>query len=318
MYKKVLVTPRSFGKISNIPFDMLEKYNYKIIKNDTGNKYSENELIDMVRDVDGLIVGLDMITEKVLRAGRNLKVVTKYGVGLDNIDLIAAKELGIKVTYTPGANSQSVADFTFALMLSLSRSLNKLDKIVRSNNWEKVIGTEIYGKTIGIIGTGAIGKGVAKRSVGFDLKILGYDKYPDYNFAKSVEMKYVDKETLLKNADIISLHVPLTTDMEYFINTEEFKIMKDTAILINTSRGGLINEDALYIALKDNIIAGAALDAFENEPPVNSKLLLLDNILLAPHCGASTVDATNRMGIIAAEGLISILEGKEPRYLWRD
>lgn len=315
MGKKILVTPRSFGKTSNVPFEILKKYNYEIIRNQSGKQYTEEELLNIVPDIDGIIVGLDPISEKVLKTGKKLKVVSKYGVGLDNIDLDAAEKLGIKITYTPGANNESVADLAFSLMLSLSRNIKKLDEIVRTNRWEKVIGSEIYGKVIGIVGTGAIGKGVAKRATGFNMEILAYDIYPNWDFADKIGMRYVDKNTLLERADIVSIHVPLTDEMYHFIDKEELDIMKDTAILINTSRGGIINEEALYWALKDRKIAGAGLDVFETEPPVNNKLLKLDNILLSPHCGASTIDATNRMGIMAVEGLVSILEDMEPKYL---
>lgn len=315
MGKKILITPRSFGKTSNLPLQMLEKYGYEIIRNDSGKQYTEEKLLEMVEDIDGIIVGLDPISEKVINRRKKLKVISKYGVGLDNIDLKAAKKNGIKVTFTPGANNESVADFAFSLMLSLSRSVNKLDEIIRNNDWRKLIGTEIYGKTIGIIGTGAIGKGVAKRATGFNMEILGYDIYPDKDFADRIGMKYVDKKTILERADFISLHVPLTDEMYHFIDKEELGMMKSTAFLINTSRGGIINEDALYYALKDKKISGAALDVFETEPPVNNKFTELDNIILSPHCGASTVDATNRMGVMAAEGLISVLENMEPKYL---
>lgn len=317
MSKKVLVTPRSFGKTSRVPFEMLEKLGYEVIVNKTGKQLSEDELVEAVRDIDGLIVGLDPVTDRVLRAAKNLKVVSKYGVGTDNIDKASARELGIAVTYTPGANNESVADFAFSLMLGSARSIGKLDAVVRSGRWEKIIGTEVYGKTIGIIGTGAIGKGVAKRATGFDMNVLAFDIYPDQAFADKIGMKYVDKETLLREADFISLHVPLTKEMHHFIGREEFAIMKKTAFIINTSRGGIVNESELYDALKDKVIAGAALDVFEVEPPLGNRLLELDNILLAPHCGASTTDATDRMGVMAVEGLASILEGQEPKYLAR-
>jgi D-3-phosphoglycerate dehydrogenase len=317
MSKKILVTPRSFGKTSNVPFEMLAKYNYEIIRNESGKQYTEAELLDIIEDIDGMIVGLDTISAAVLRKAKKLKVITKYGVGLDNIDLEEAKKLGIKVTFTPGANNESVADLAFTMMLSLSRDVLKLDNIVRNNRWEKVIGSEVYGKTIGIFGTGAIGKGVAKRAKGFNMEVLAYDIYPDQDFAIKNGIKYVDKKTLLEKSDFISLHVPLTDEMHHFIGEEELNIMKNTAYIINTARGGIINEEALYNALKDRKIAGAALDAFETEPPIGSKLLELDNIILSPHCGASTIDATNRMGVIAVEGLVSVLEEVEPKYLYK-
>lgn len=316
MAKKVLITPRSFGKIDNTPFEILKKYNYEIIKKEDGQKFTESEIIDIIHDIDGIIVGLDTINENILNAANKLKVITKYGVGLDNIDLDAAKRLGIKVTFTPGANTESVADFAFALLLTLSRSVNKLDCLVREKRWGKVIGSEIYGKTIGVIGTGAIGMGVAKRATGFGMRILGYDIYPNNKVADEIGMKYVDKKTILKESDFISLHVPLNKEMYHFIDSEELNLMKKTAILINTSRGGIVNEESLYHALKSKQIAGAALDVFEEEPPINNKLLELENVLLSPHCGASTTEATNRMGIMAAEGLVSILEDFDPKYLW--
>lgn len=315
MTKRILITPRSFGKTSNAPFEILERYGYEIIKNSSGKQYTEEELLNIVEDIDGMIVGLDTISAKVLHRAKNLKVITKYGVGLDNIDLETAKKLGIKVTYTPGANNESVADHAFALMLSLSRNIIKLDKIVRDKGWEKIIGCEIYGKTIGIVGTGAIGRGVAKRAKGFDMEVLAYDIYPDHDFAAKNGIKYVDKRTLLEKSDFITLHVPLTDEMYHFIDEEELNLMKNTAYIINTARGGIVNEEALYRALKDGRIAGAALDVFEIEPPVSNKLLELDNVILSPHCGASTIDATNRMGMMAVEGLISVLEGIEPKYL---
>lgn len=317
MGKKILITPRSFGKTSNVPLEMLEKHNYEIIRNETGKKYNESQLLNMIEDIDGIIVGLDTISETVLKKAKKLKVIAKYGVGMDNIDLVEAKKLGIKVTFTPGANSESVADFAFSLMLSLSRRVIKLDNMVRSNHWGKIIGSEIYGKTIGIIGTGNIGKGVAMRAKGFKMEVLAYDIYPDYNFADKYGIKYVDKNTLLERSDFISLHIPLTEGMFHFIDEKELNIMKKTAYLINTSRGGIVNEEALYNVLKDKKIAGAALDVFETEPPTNNKLLELDNIILSPHCGASTTDATNKMGIMAVQGIVSVLEDSEPKYLYK-
>ncbi|ADL08627.1 phosphoglycerate dehydrogenase [Thermosediminibacter oceani] len=318
MRKKVLITPRSFGKTSNVPFEMLKKYDYEILINNSGKPYEESELIKIIRDVDGIIVGLDKITSNVLKNAKKLKVITKYGVGVDNIDIEEADKLGVKITYTPGANTESVADLTFSLMLCLSRNVIKLDNIVRSNKWEKIIGCEVYGKTLGIVGTGNIGRSVAKRATGFDMRILAYDKYPDYDFANKLGVKYVDKKTLFEEADFITLHLPLNKETYHFVDEEEFNLMKNTAYIINTSRGGIINEAVLYNALKNKKIAGAALDVFEEEPPLNSKLFELDNLILSPHCGAATIEASERMAIMAVEGLISVLEDMEPKYLYEN
>ncbi|WP_434629407.1 phosphoglycerate dehydrogenase [Thermoanaerobacterium thermosaccharolyticum] len=314
MRKKILITPRSFGSIAKEPFEMLK--DYEILKNETGHPLNENELKELIKDVDGVIVGIDKLTKDVLNKAEKLKVITKYGVGLDNIDVDYAKKLGIKITYTPGANKDSVADLVFALMLGLSRDLLKLDSTVRNNKWNKIIGTEVYGKTIGIIGTGNIGKCVAKRAKGFDMNILAYDINKDYKYAEEIGMKYVDLETLLKESDYITLHIPLTSDMHHLIDEKELDMMKPTAYIINTSRGEIINEEALYKALKEKRIAGAALDVYEVEPPVNNKFLQLENVILSPHCGASTKDAIFRMSMMAVEGLKSVLENKKPKYLY--
>ncbi|ORX24376.1 hydroxyacid dehydrogenase [Thermoanaerobacterium sp. PSU-2] len=314
MKGKILITPRSLCHKKNDIIEMLS--DYEVLMNESGRPFVENELKKLIQDVDGIIVGVDKITREILANAKKLKVITKYGVGLDNIDIEYAKKLGIKITYTPGANKESVADLVFTMILELSRQLFKMDKIVRDNRWDKVIGREVYGKVIGIIGTGNIGKSVAKRATGFDMRILGYDMFPDYEFAKEIGMEYVDLQTLLKNSDYITLHIPFTESMHHFIDREELEMIKTTAYIINTSRGELINEEALYEALKQKRLAGAALDVFEIEPPYNSKLIKLENVILSPHCGASTEDAINRMNMMAVEGLKSILEGKEPKFVY--
>ncbi|MDI3312186.1 MAG: phosphoglycerate dehydrogenase [Thermoanaerobacterium sp.] len=314
MKGKILITPRSLQHKKSDIIEMLS--GYEVLMNEKGKAFDENELKELIQDVDGIIVGVDKITREILNNAKKLKVITKYGVGLDNIDIEYAKKLGIKITYTPGANKESVADLVFTMILELSRQLFKLDKIVRDNKWDKVIGREVYGKVIGIIGTGNIGKSVAKRATGFDMRILGYDMYPDHDFARQIGMEYVDLQTLLKNSDYITLHIPFTEDMRHFIDREKLNMIKSTAFIINTSRGELINEEALYEALKQKKFAGAALDVFEIEPPYNSKLLELENVILSPHCGASTEDAIIRMNMMAVEGLKSVLEGKEPKFVY--
>ncbi|HHV73906.1 MAG TPA: phosphoglycerate dehydrogenase [Thermoanaerobacterium sp.] len=314
MKGKVLITPRSLCHRKNDIVEMLR--DYEVLINETGRPFDENELKELIQDVDGIIVGVDKITKEILEKAKKLKVITKYGVGLDNIDIEYAKSLGVRITYTPGANKESVADLVFTMILELSRQLFKMDKIVRDNRWDKVIGREVYGKVIGIIGTGNIGKSVAKRATGFDMKILGYDMQPDYDFARQIGMKYVDLQTLLKDSDYITLHIPFTKDMYHFIDREKLNMIKNTAFIVNTSRGELINEEALYEALKQKRLAGAALDVFEIEPPYNSKLIKLENVILSPHCGASTEDAIIKMNMMAVEGLKSVLEGKEPKFVY--
>ncbi|AYO29796.1 MAG: hypothetical protein PWR06_1015 [Thermoanaerobacteraceae bacterium] len=301
---KILVTPRSFAKHDPKPLEMLLEKGFEIVQNPYQRPLVEEEITELIKDVDGVIIGVDPLTRNVLEKAENLKAISKYGVGVDNIDLDYAKERGIKISRTVGANFNAVADFTVCLMLAVARKINVIDRECRRNNWNKIMTMEIYGKTLGVVGTGNIGKGVIKRSKGFDMNILAYDVYPDEKFAKEYGVKYVSLEELYKNADVISLHVPLTEDTYKMIGKRELHMMKKNAILINTARGGLIDEEALYEALKENVIYGAGIDVFEHEPPTNKKLFELDNMVISSHNGASTYEAVDNMGLMAVENLV--------------
>jgi len=275
----------------------------------------EEELINLIKDVDGIIVGIDPITEKVLEKAERLKVISKYGVGVDNIDLETAKKMGIIVTNTPGANSNAVAELTLGLIFCVLRNIHVSDRKAREGFWGRFVGYELYGKTLGIIGTGSIGKRLVSLLKGFNLNILCYDIYPDYSWAERENVKYVSMEELLKGSDIISIHVPLTKDTHHLISKKEISLMKNSAIIINTSRGGIIDENALYEALRDKRILGAGLDVFEKEPPENSPLLSLDNVVVTTHIGAHTKEAIENMASIATENLILALKGEKPKFI---
>jgi len=309
---KILITPRSFASISKNPMEMLEEKGYEIIKNETGKLLNEKEMLILIKDVDGIIIGIDDLNARIIKQAHNLKVISKYGVGVDNIDIKAATTQEIVVTNTPKANIDAVADLTFALMLALARRIPEADRETKAGNWKKFIGTSVWRKKLGVIGLGKIGRQVVKRARGFEMEILCYDIIQDEEFARQFGVRYVDLETLLKESDYITIHIPLNNATKGIIGYKELEMINENAFLINTSRGGIIDEKALYDALKNNKIKGAALDAYEKEPPENSPLVELENIIMTSHNGAYTKEAINNMGIQAAQNLIDVLEGREP------
>jgi D-3-phosphoglycerate dehydrogenase len=306
--KKVLVTPRSFGKHSKTPIQLLQDAGYDVQLNPYNRILSKSEMKDAIKDVDGIIVGVDPLDEEVLKEAKNLKAIAKYGVGTDNIDLDYATKHQIPVSITAGANTDAVADYTMSLMLAAARKVTAIDVKCREKDWTKITTVDVYGKTLGLIGIGNIGKGVAKRAKGFDMKILAYDLVEDYEFARKHGITYVKSiRDILRESDFISLHLPLNDKTRHIISYEEFQVMKSTAVIINTARGGLINEDALENALKNNLIWGAGVDVFEQEPPSNLDLLSLDNIVIGSHCAASTIQAIDNMGIFSSRNLLESL-----------
>ncbi len=313
--KRVFVTALSFSKYSKEPREYLEKNGVELVWNSAGRPLKEEELIaelSRASPIHGIIVGVDPITKKVMKSLPELKIIAKHGVGVDNIDLAAAKERGIIVTNAPGSNNESVADLTWALILAAARQVPKADQLTRQERWDRLLGYEVYEKTIGIIGTGQIGLAVARRAKGFNMKILAYDKFPNEKASKEIGITYVSLEQLLREADIITVHVPLTDETRNLIGRKEFELMKKTAILINTSRGEIVDERALYEALETNRIWAAGLDVYSQEPPVGSPLLKLPNVVLTPHIGAYTVEANLKMGMAAAKSVVQVFNGENP------
>jgi len=268
----------------------------------------------VARDADVLVVGLQRITEKVLDAAKRLKVIGRCGVGLDNIDLKAAGARGIPVVYTPGANAQTVADLTLGLMLALARKIPQADRMTRGGQWKRIMGNDVWGKTLGICGLGQIGFNVAKRAKGFDMNIIAYDLFENVPLAKESGIQYKSKAEILGESDFITLHLPLTPETRGFISDDDLRAMKKTAILVNTSRGGIVDEKALYVALKEGKIAGAALDVFEHEPPGKTPLVELDNFIGCPHIGGITTEAIGRIGMTVAQDIVSVLKGQTPKF----
>lgn len=300
--KKVLVAAR----ISEEGIAKLrEKYEVE-----TAYGLSESELIEKIKDAHGLVVrSKPEVSKEVIEAGKSLTVIGRAGVGLDNIDLEAAKERGITVVNSPTASSESVAELVFALALAIARKVPKADSSLREKRWIKkeLKGIELHGKTVGIIGYGRIGAHVAKIAGGFGMRCIAYDVIKNEELAKKYHVRYTTLEEVLEKGDLITLHVPLIPQTKHMIGEKELKAMKKSAILINAARGGVIDEDALHKALQNESIYGAGLDVFEEEPPLSSPLLELENVVCTQHLGANTVEAQRKNGTIIAERIMETL-----------
>jgi glyoxylate reductase len=284
----------------------------------------KEEIIRKARNVDALVTLLsDKIDAEVFDAAPKLKIVAQMAVGFDNIDVAEATKRGIYVTNTPGVLTETTADFAWALLMAVARRVVEADKYVRSGQWKvswhpsMLLGRDVYGATLGIVGAGRIGTAVARRAKGFNMKILYYDVVPmPPEIEKELGAERVDLDTLLKESDFVSIHVPLIKETYHLINEAKLRLMKRTAYLINNSRGPVIDEKALYKALKEGWIAGAALDVFEQEPtPMDNPLLKLDNVVVAPHISSASYETRSRMAEMVAENLVAFFEGRAPPNL---
>lgn len=279
---------------------------------------SHEELIDQVRERDAVLCLLtDTIDASVLEASPPAQIFANYAVGYDNIDIAAATRLGILISNTPGVLTEATADMAWALLFATARRIVEADRYTREGRftgWGPLLflGHDITGRTLGIIGAGRIGQSVARKAVGFDMKVLYTDIEPNSDFEKLTGASYADLETLLRESDFISIHVPLTPETKHLIGDRELSLMKETAILINTSRGPVVNEGALLEALKEHRIGGAGLDVYENEPQLEPGLAELENIVIAPHIASATVETRTRMALMAAENILAALRGDLP------
>lgn len=305
----------------NIPqagLDLLMK-ECEVFVNTEDRVLSKGEIIERLKGMDGMVCLLtDAIDGEIMDAEPNLKVISNYAVGFDNIDVDAATERGIPVTNTPGVLTETTADFAWALLMAIARRVVEADKFTRAGKFkgwrpQLLLGSDVYGKTIGIVGMGRIGQAMARRARGFDMNILYYDEYrPDPEVEKELGLTYVPFDELLQKADYVSIHVPLMESTHHLIGERELKLMKKTAYLINSARGPIVDEKALVKALQEKEIAGAGLDVFEDEPELAPGLAELDNVVLAPHIASATIETRSKMATMAAEGCLSVLKGERP------
>ena len=309
---KILIT----DKMALEAIELLKKADHNV----TFEELDEKDLIKEIPKYDGLMIrSRTKAYEDVIKAGAkgNLKVIGRAGIGVDNIDIIACANSNIKVVNAPTGATQSVAELTITYMLSLSRNISKADSSMKKVEWikKKLMGTEIFEKTLGLIGCGNIGKITAKYAIAFNMSVIGYDPFISKEDMQKDGIKKIEKlEDLMSKSDYISLHLPHIKSTHHIVNQEMLSKMKETAFLINCSRGGTVDEKALFKLLKDGKIAGAGIDVFENEPPIDNPLLKLDNVILTPHIGANTKEGQIRAGTVCAEQIIKVLNGETPDF----
>ena len=306
---KVLITSRSFGKIGDSAKKVLTDAGIEITN--ISADFDQAHFEKIIPEFDALIIGAHDFSEADMERCPNLKIICKHGVGLDNIHVNKAKELGIAVCNAPGTNSNAVADLALGLMLSVCRKISHSAALVREGVWKSHIGEDVCGKTLGLLGFGAIAKGVARRARGFGMKILAYDPFvtqlPE-EFEGWVELCDMDK--VITSCDILSVHIPLTPETKNTISTEELAKMKQGSYVINTARGGIVDEMALYEALKSGHLNGAAMDVVESEPMTpDHPLLSLDNVVVTPHIAMYSKEAINAVSLICAENVVACLTG---------
>jgi len=307
----VFVSTQPFGSISSEPLDVLRQRSIHVEFNQYGRKITQEELKVHIKDKDALIAGTERIDKSVLDCAKNLKLIARVGIGIDSVDFEEVKKRGIILTYTPNAVSQAVAELTIANMLNAARLIPQIHMDMKERRWNRKIGFEIAGKTIGLIGFGRVGQRVAKMLQGFSCRILVNDIAPDQEAGSRYNVSWATKEEIYSQADIISLHVPSTPLTYNMIKEEEFEIMEPHVCLINTSRGGIIEENALYHVLMTRKIGFAAIDVYEQEPYVGP-LCKLDNIILTAHSGSCSREARGMMELEAAREVVQFITGKPP------
>ena len=306
---KILLTSTSFQDTPGVHQQLLNEQGFELVK--MRGPLKESVMLDVIKEFDGIICGDDEITRNVIESGvkSKLRIISKYGIGLDKIDLDAAKEFNIPVTNCPGVNQVTVAEHVFALLLSFVKNIVAENNFIKNNKWVRLIGSELFGKTIGVIGTGNVGKEVIKRASAFGMKVVAFDKFKSEDFAKKYEFNYCDNlDVLFSQCDIISLNLSLTPGTGYVIDSKALTIMKNGVIIVNTARAGLVNQNIILEGIKSGKIKGYLTDVLEEEPMINDHPFLNhENILITPHIGSRTYENVVNQGIMAIENLLNFL-----------
>ena len=321
---KILATAPGFEKAAAVLSEVGE---VDVIWDDSGSILSEDELSTIITKYDAAVVWIDPLRGKAMNAAKNkLKVIGVPRAGFDNVDVEAATQSSIPVIYSPGMNSAAVSDFTFGLILGLCRGIVSSNMLLKTDNWKgrwaMFPGSNLEGKILGIIGLGNIGSRVAMKARAFGMKVIACDPYVTDDsptlmgmFPKELGVDMVNLQTILKLSDFVVIHAPISTETTHMISQDELKIMKKESYLLNVSRGGVVDENALYVALKDGVIAGAALDVFEKEPfDPSNPLISLDNVIVTPHIAWCTKESMERSNMAVAIQVLNILKGKKPSY----
>ncbi|MGH2376548.1 MAG: phosphoglycerate dehydrogenase [bacterium] len=312
---RVLVTAPGFGRVGNEAMRVLQQASCDVEVCNNEATLKEADVLPLVEHVDAIMAGAEPITARVIAAAPRLKVIARRGVGYDAVDLAAATARGVVVTTTVGVLSETVADHAFALMLAVARQIPEFHRKVKAGVWDRTPTLEVFGKTLGIVGFGAIGRAVARRGAGFGMRLLAYDVLPDTATAAALGVEFRPLEVLLAESDFVTLHVPLSPATQGLIGEEALRRMKPTAILINTSRGDTVYERALLRALREGRIAGAGLDVFHDEPLLDFSLVELHNVVATPHVAAHTIETQARVECAAAEAIVAVLRGERPPHV---
>jgi len=298
---KIFVSTHPFSSTSPLPMKIVEENGFELSKNEHGRKITTAELAEDIKDAEILIAGTEKITEEVFKNAPNLKLISRVGIGLDGIDFDLCRQYGVRVAYTPDAPTMAVAELCVGMIIDLARKITVTNNNLKERSlWQRHMGTLLYGKTVGIFGMGRIGKSLIHLLSTFNVKFLVHDIEPDIAFGRLYNVSFVSKDELLEQSQIISVNLPLKSDTADYITKDELSKMRSDAVLINTARGGIVNEQDLYEALKSGTIAAAAVDVFEEEPYVGN-LRELENCLLTCHMGASTIDSRTDMEVQALE-----------------
>ena len=303
--QNIFLAPTTFGQFSDQPMQLFKQNDFMIHSNQLGRKLQPKEIIKLANNAHCIIAGTELYTRNVLEQLPKLKIISRLGVGMDNIDLVAARERNIKIFKTKTTPAPAVAELVLCLIIDVSRKISYSTQQLKLGKWEKKMGFLLQGKTLGIIGLGTIGKTLVKLVKGFGFKILAYDLYQDETFKKENNVKYCDLDNLIKESDIISVHLNLSNQTRNLINRQRLNLMKPDAIFINTSRGEIVDEDALYDILKGRNIHGAGLDVY-NDEPYNGPLIELENVVLTPHIGSYAKEIRVQMEI---EAVINLIKG---------
>ncbi|WP_284645489.1 phosphoglycerate dehydrogenase [Paenibacillus silviterrae] len=311
--KKVLVTATNYSILCTEAKELLESHGVQIVENKVGRPHTFDELKELVQDIDGVVAGVDTWNEDVFKLAPRLKAIARFGVGVDNIDLAKAQEYGIKVTNVPAGNANAVAELTVGLILSVMRNIPTLHQSARRGYWDRYVGAELIGKTVGLLGFGNIAQMVAKKLQGFDVRIIAYDKYPNADKVRELGIEMVECDEVLQQSDIVSMHLPSLPETYHMMSGKQFAMMKKSAYFVNTARGALVDEKALHHALHNRIIAGAAIDVYEKEPvSADNPLFQLGNLVSTPHTAAETFETYHKVGLVTAQALLDVFAGKEP------
>jgi D-3-phosphoglycerate dehydrogenase len=308
--RKVLVTATNYSALCAESKELFESNGWQVVENMFGRPMTFDELKERVGDIDAVVAGVDTWNESVFELAPKLKIISRFGVGVDNIDVETARKFGVKVTNAAGKNANAVAELTIGLLFAAMRRIPMLHQAARQAIWDRFAGEESAGRTVGLLGFGAIAQKVARKLAGFEAKIVAYDKYPNLEAANQLGVTMVAAETLLRESDLVCLLLPSLRETYHFMNDETFAAMKDGAYFINTARGALVDEKALYDALASGKLAAAAIDVYEVEPvSADNPLFRLKNIVTTPHTAAETYETYRAVGLHTARSILDEFEG---------